>query len=160
MRFQCVCDDTLRWLIFFSLDDFTRMKRFALFILLPLAIALTTFAFGILLPMMAELRNLVWESIYGIGFSGTAWFCYFFNFDWATRRPVGLVGVIIWPLLTMAVVFIASRRILRRSLRTRLVWGAAFVVSLFICVVGQKAANYFADRWYLPLFWNFAGNWY
>ena len=136
------------------------MKRFALFVLLPLTIALTTYIFGTLLPIMGPLRNLVWESIYGIGYSATAWFCYFFNLEWATRRPVGLVGGIIWPLLTMVTVFIASRRILRRSLRTCLLWGAAFVVSLFICVVGQNAANYFADRWYLPLYFNFEANWY
>ncbi len=105
-----------------------------------------------------EVRNIVWESIYGIGFSGAAWFCYLFNFEFALSRPVGLVGGLLWPLLVMAVVFIASRRILRKSARTRLVWGAAFLLSLFVCVVGRNAANYLADRCYLPLYFNYEAN--
>jgi hypothetical protein len=142
------------------------MKRFAVYVALPLAIALTTYVFGTLLPIIGneaahqEVRNIIWESIYGIGFSVSAWVCYFFNFDFAPSRPVGVVGGLVWPLLVMAVVFIASRRILRKSFRTRLVWGAAFLLSLFICVVGRNAANYLADRCYLPLYWNYEANWY
>lgn len=140
------------------------MKRFALFVALPLVIALVTAIFGTFLPIIGyemtysdsfQPHNVIWESIYGIGFCGAAWVCYFCNFEYALNRSVGLVGGVIWPLLIMTIVFIASRRILRSSSRTRLMWGIAFLVSLLVCVVGQKAENYLADRFYLPLYWNY-----
>lgn len=135
-----------------------------MFVALPLTIALTTYVFGTLLPVIGyetthreafQPHSIIWESLYGIGFCGAAWVCYFFNLDYGLNRPVGLVGGLIWPLLIMTIVFIGSRRILRRSPHTRLFWGIAFLLSLLICVVGQKAENYLADRCYLPLYWNY-----
>jgi hypothetical protein len=145
------------------------MKRFVLFVAVPLVIALVTAVFGTALPIVGyemthggsfEPHNVIWELVYGIGFSGAAWFCYFFNLDFALSRPVGLVGFVIWPLLVMTAVFIASRRILRSSRRSRLIWTAAFLLSLFVCVVGQRAENFLAGDCWLPLYWNFYASWY
>jgi hypothetical protein len=144
------------------------MKRFALLVVLPLAVALLTAVVGTTLPIIGyemthsetfEPHNVIWELIYGIGFSGAAWVCYFFDLDYHSR-PVGFIGMLIWPLLVMVGVFIASRRILRSSRRTRVAWSVAFLLSLFICVVGQKAENFLADRCFLPLYWNFYGSYF
>src|SRR5262245_8564346 len=144
------------------------MNRFARFVALPLVIAVATAVFGTWLPIIGyEMRhsdgfqphNVVWEVIYGIGFFVAAWTSYFLNFSYHSRA-VGWIGMVIWPMMVMAVVFLASRRILRGSPRTRLAWTVGFLVSLFVCVVGQRAENFLADRFYLPLFWNFYASYF
>jgi hypothetical protein len=128
---------------------------------LPLGIALIAAVFGTSLPIVAyetthseafEPHNVVWESIFGVGFYAAAWICRLFSLDYQSG-PVALVGLLLWPLLVVVVVFIVTRRVLRSSRRARLVWAAAFLLSLFICV-GHDAENYLALHG-LPVYWNY-----
>ena len=140
---------------------FPRLKRFALFMVVPIAIALVAAVFGTSLPIIAyettrsqtfEPHNVIWESIFGIGFYSAAWICHLFSLEYQSG-PVGFIGLLLWPLLVIIVIFITSRHVLRSSRRTRLIWAAAFLLSLFICV-GHDAENYLALHG-LPVYWNY-----
>lgn len=151
----------------FSLDDSRHVKRFGLFVVVPLVIALVAAFAGMFLPIAAyevthsetfHPHNVFWESIFGIGFYVAAFVCHAFSQQYILSRAVGVVGMLLWPLLMIIVIFLASRFVLRRSFRTRLIWGTAFLLSLFICV-GHHAANYLAVRG-VPLFWNYYAVWF
>ncbi len=131
------------------------------FVILPLVIALVVAVFGTSLPIVAyetthsetfEPHNVIWESIFGAGFYGAAWVCHLFSLEYQSAA-VGLIGLLLWPLLVMVAVFIAARRVLRSSRRTRLIWATAFVLSLCVCV-GHDAENYLAVHG-LPVYWNY-----
>jgi hypothetical protein len=143
-----------------------RVKRFALFVILPIAIALIAGAFGTSLPIIAyetthsqmfEPHNVVWECIFGLGFYGAAWICHLFSLEYMSPA-VGLIGLFLWPLLVMAMILVASRRVLRSSRRTRFAWGSAFLLSLFVCV-GHDAENFLALHG-LPVYWNYYAVYY
>src|SRR5207253_1521011 len=96
------------------------VKRFALFIVLPLVVAVVAAVFGTSLPIVAhetthsetfEPHNVIWESIFGIGFYGAAWVCHLFSLDYQSAA-VAWVGLLLWPLLIMAIIFVATRRVL------------------------------------------------
>jgi hypothetical protein len=144
-----------------------RVKRFALFVGLPIVIALVAAFFGMFLPVAVyegfhndsfELHNVCWESIFGIGFYAASWYCHLLSHAYVMDRTVGLIGMLLWPLVAIIIIFLVSRRVIRASQRTRLIWAGAFLLSLFICV-GHDAANYLALRG-APLFWNYSAIWY
>jgi hypothetical protein len=144
-----------------------RVKRFALFVGPPIAITFVAAFFGIFLPVAVyesfhndsfELHNVFWESVFGIGFYAASWYCHLSSHQYIGDRMVGLVGTLLWPLVAIIMTFLISRRVLRASRRTRLIWTAAFLVSLFVCV-GHDAANYLAVR-HVPLFWNYSAVWF
>jgi hypothetical protein len=131
--------------------------------LVPLLVAVVGAFLGMFLPMAVyelsrsnsfELHNVFWESIFGIGFYVAA-----FIFDsYLANRWVGLIGLLMWPLIAMTIIFFASRAVLHRSQPTRIIWICVFVLSLFICV-GHDAENYLSIHG-LPLYWNLCANWY
>jgi hypothetical protein len=142
------------------------VKRFALFIILPLAVALVAAVFGTSLPIVAyettrsetfEPHNVIWQSIFGIGFYGAAWVCHLFSLEYHSAA-VAWLGLLVWPLLITAIIFVVTRRVLRNSRRTRLIWGAAFLFSLCI-VVGHDAENYLALHG-APVYWNYYAGFY
>ena len=117
--------------------------------------------FGTSLPIIAyemthsetfESHNVIWESIFGIGFYGAAWVCHVFSLEYQSS-PVAWIGLLLWPLFVMAIIFVATRRVLRSSRRTRFVCSAAFLLSLFFCV-GHDAENYLALHG-VPVYWNY-----
>jgi len=105
-----------------------------------------------------ELHNVVWESVFGIGFYAAALVCHVFSLGYVGQPTVGLVGVLLWPLLMIIVIFLTSRRVLHRPLWTRLIWAAMFLLSLFVCV-GHDAENYLALRG-VPVYWNYSAIWF
>jgi hypothetical protein len=122
----------------------------------PLLVAVIGAFMGMFLPIAVyeashsesfELHNVFWESIFGLGFyiAGVFGDCF-------TTRWIAIVGVLGWPLVAMVIVFFVARSVLNSSRRTRLVWGAAFLLSLVICV-GHEAENYLSIH-YVPLYWN------
>jgi ABC-type uncharacterized transport system permease subunit len=143
-----------------------RAKRFALLVIVPIAIAPVAAFFGMFLPIAVyetfcnhsfEFHNLVWESVFGIGFYLAAWVCHFFSLEYQSG-PVGLIGVLLWPLVVMVATFMTARRVLQSSHRARFVWAAAFLLSLFICV-GHDAENYLTVHG-LPVYWNYCAVFY
>jgi drug/metabolite transporter (DMT)-like permease len=135
-----------------------RFNAFARFVIVPLVIALVVAFCGMFLPITMygkpfELHNVVWEFIFGIGFYAAAFVSNVFSFEY-TSRPVALVGMGLWPLFVMVIVFLTSRRVLRSSRNARLIWGAAFVLSLLVCV-GHDAENYLALHG-VHVFWTYS----
>ena len=143
------------------------MKRFILSVAVPLVVAVVAALFGTFLPIAAyeithsetlHPHNVVWESVFGIGFCAAAFVCRVFSHGYIGDSTVGLVGMLLWPLAVIVAIFFATRLVLRRSFRTQLIWATAFLLSLFICV-GDDAANYLALR-DVPLFWNYYAVWF
>jgi hypothetical protein len=144
-----------------------RVKRFALFVGLPIAITFVAAFFGMFLPVAVyeslhndsfELHNVFWESVFGIGFYAASWYCHLSSHQYIGDRMVGLVGTLLWPLVAIVVTFLVSRCVLHASYRTRFIFAATFLLSLFICV-GHDGANYLALR-HFPLFWNYSAVWF
>ena len=149
------------------LDASPRVKRFILSVAVPPVIAVVAALFGTLLPIAAyeithsdtfHPHNLVWESVFGIGFCAAVFVCRVFSHGYIGDSTVGLVGMLLWPLAVIVAIFFATRLVLRRLFRTQLIWATAFLLSLFICV-GDDAANYLALR-DVPLFWNYYAVWF
>ena len=122
----------------------------------PLLIAVVAAFLGMFLPIAVyELthtgtfhpHNVVWESVFGIGF----YIAGFFGSCMADRW-VAVVGFLAWPLTAMVIVFFVSRAIFRRSVRYRVICSILFVVSLLVCV-GDDAENYLSLH-HVPLYWN------
>jgi hypothetical protein len=105
-----------------------------------------------------EPHNVCWKSVFGIGFSAASWYCYLFSHQYIGDSTIGLVGTLISPVVVTLIIFLVSRRVLCTSRHSRLIWGAAFLLSLFVCV-GHDAANYLALH-HVPLFWNYSAVWY
>src|SRR5207244_5807283 len=69
-----------------------------------------------------------------------------------SSRWVPIVGFVGWPLLAMLIVFFVTRRILRSSARSRILWAAVFLLSVLVCV-GDNGENYLSMH-HVPLYWN------
>jgi hypothetical protein len=127
----------------------------------PFIIAVVAGAFGTSLPIIAyeathsgtfEPHSVIWESIFGFGYYCVAWICHLLSLEYESG-PAVLIGMVLWPLLVMAAVFIVSRRLLQSSRRAQLISMSAFFLSLCLCV-GHDASNYLAVHG-VPLYWNF-----
>jgi hypothetical protein len=139
-----------------------RVKSILVSIGVPLLVALIAAFFGMFLPVLAyelfhndaiEPHNVVWESLFGIGFYVAG-----FIFHGYLANPwVGLIGQVLWPLIAITMVFFASRAVLRSSYRRCTVWACVFFFSLLICV-GHDAANYLSVHG-LPLYGNLYATW-
>jgi hypothetical protein len=118
-------------------------------LLVPLVVTLVGAFFGMCLPMAAQnSHNVIWESLYGIGF----YLVGFLTRGYVANALVGLVGLVVWPLLACGIVFVLSRLVMRSSSKVRIVVGIIFAASLFACV-SHDTENYLSSRG-APLYWN------
>src|SRR5260370_37230965 len=100
-------------------------------VLIPLIVTVIAAFFGMFLPMMAgNSHNVVWESLYGIGF----YLAGLVARGYVGSAFVGLVGLVVWPLLACGIVFLLARLVVRSSLTTRRIVGVLFAASLFAFV--------------------------
>ena len=124
-------------------------------LVVPLLVTAVAAFFGMFLPIAAQnSHNLVWESLYGIGF----YLAGFVAHDYAGNAFLGLVGLLIWPLLACAIVFLLTRLAMRSSLTTRGIFGILFAASLF-AGVSHDTENYLSSRG-APLYWNLYATFY
>ena len=107
------------------------------------------------LPIIAgNSHNVVWESLYGIGF----YLAGLFMRSYVSNAFVGLVGLLLWPLLASAIVFFLARVVVGSSLTIRGIVGVLFAASLFACV-SHDTSNYLSRRG-APLYWNLYATFY
>ena len=92
-------------------------------------------------------HNVFWESVFGLGFYIAGFFGSCMSDRW-----VAIVGFAVWPLLAIIVTFLATRRILCSSARSRFGWSVILFLSLLV-YVGQRGENYLSVH-YVPLYWN------
>lgn len=130
---------------------------------IPILVVVAVAFFGLFLPVAVyelshsdsfELHNVFWESIFGIGF----YLAGFIFHGYLTNPGVGLIGMLVWPLVIVIIVFFGTRAVLRSSQNHRILWGCLFVFSLLACA-GHDAENYLSIHG-LPLFWNLYATWY
>jgi hypothetical protein len=121
----------------------------------PLVVTLIAAFCGMFLPIAAEnTHNVVWESVYGLGFYVVGFVAHGY-----TGNPLlGIVGLLVWPLAASAIVFFLARYSISRTGVTRLIIGILFVVSLFACV-SHDTENYLSVRG-APLYWNLYATFY
>ena|SRR5438128_2323246 len=131
-------------------------RRVLVSIAIPSLIAVVGAFLGMFLPIaIYELtrsesfhpHNIFWESIFGVGFYVAGFFGSCMSSRW-----VPIVGFVGWPLLAMLIVFFVTRRILRSSARSRILWAAVFLLSVLVCV-GDNGENYLSMH-HVPLYWN------
>ena|SRR5882724_9688831 len=124
-------------------------------VLVPLVVTVVAAFSGMFLPMIAgNSHNVVWESLYGIGFYVAG----FVAHGYVGNAFVGLVGLLVWPLLACAIVFLLARLVVRSSLTTRGIVAVLFAASLFACV-SRDTSNYLSSRG-APLYWNLYATFY
>jgi hypothetical protein len=102
---------------------------------------------GMFLPdMLHGIRNLPWEVAFGLGCSLT----------WYSRNIVGehiegLLGLVVWPVIVIVLLWVASFRLARAGVYARVVAASGFFISLLVCVPADTA-NELGSR--IPLFRN------
>jgi len=96
---------------------------------------------------MWELHNVFWESVFGFGLFIAGFFGSCMSDRW-----IGIVGLVAWPLVAVALIFVATSAILRCSSRVQIGWFCFLFVSLFVCV-DRSGENYLSTH-YVPLYWN------
>jgi hypothetical protein len=123
--------------------------------LLRLALAVVTAFCGMFLPLAAQNKhNVVWESLYGLGF----YLAGFFARGYAGNRFVGLVGLLVWPLFASGIVFLLTRHVMRSSSKATIIVGILFAASLLACV-SDNTENYLSSHG-APLYWNLYATFY
>src|ERR1700722_16106142 len=114
-------------------------------VVIPLGVSVLGAFLGMFLPIAAfELthsesfhpHNVFWESVFGLGFYVAGFFGSCMSDRW-----VAMVGFAVWPLVAMLIVFVATRRIIHSSARSRILWSAVFLVSVIVCV-GDAGENH------------------
>jgi len=124
-------------------------------LLVPLVVTFVGAFFGMFLPMTAQnSHNVVWESLYGIGFYHAG----FLAHGYVANALLGLVGLVVWPLLACGIVFLLSSVVMRSSSKVRILVGIVFAASLFACV-SHDTENYLSSRG-APLYWNLYATFY
>src|ERR1041385_8689272 len=118
-------------------------------VVVPFAVSVLGAFLGMFLPIATfELthsdsfhpHNVFWESVFGLGFYVAGFFG-----SCRSDRWVAIVGLVVWPVVTMGLIFLATRRILRMSGRDRIIWSTIFVVWLLV-YVGERGENYLSIR--------------
>jgi hypothetical protein len=121
----------------------------------PLVVTLIAAFCGMFLPIAVEnTHNVVWESVYGLGFFVAG----FFAHGYTGNPVVGIIGLLVWPLAASAIVFFLARCSIDSTGMIRLLIGVLFVVSLFTCV-SHETENYLSVHG-APLYWNLYATFY
>ena len=116
-------------------------------ILTGLVVSASATSAGCFLPLMLHgIRNLPWEAVFGFG-------CYV---TWFFRNILGehlegFLGLFVWPVAVIVLLWVTSFRILRAGLYARVAAASFFFISLLVCVPADTA-NELASR--IPLYRN------
>jgi hypothetical protein len=94
------------------------------------------------------IRNFTWESVYGVGYL-TADLVLPAN----ASRIIAAFGLLLWPVLILAVVGFTAWTVLRRSRRARVIATILFACSLVIWI-SDAQANWLAAH-YWPMYGNY-----
>lgn len=119
--------------------------------IISIIVALGSFLSAILLPVISScifdgrmLVNPIWSSIYGMGF-------YFFGLfvDLRLSRSALFFGGIVWPILTLLLLYFLCWRVTRNTIPRKIVI-VCFVISIFVNLsVSSLKAGYLEK---LPLY--------
>jgi hypothetical protein len=124
-------------------------------LVVPLLVTVVAAFFGLFLPIAAQnTHNVFWGALYGIGF----YLAGFVARGYVGNAFVGLVGLLVWPLLASASVFVLARLAMRSSGMTRAIVAILFAASIFACV-GHDTENYLSSHG-APLYWNLYATFY
>jgi hypothetical protein len=100
-------------------------------LVVPLLVTVVAAFFGLFLPIAAQnTHNVFWGALYGIGF----YLAGFVARGYVGNAFVGLVGLLVWPLLASASVFVLAR-------------------------LGHDTENYLSSHG-APLYWNLYATFY
>jgi hypothetical protein len=96
--------------------------------------------------MLHGIRNLPWEAVFGFG----CYVTWFFR-SILGERLEGLLGLFVWPLAVIVLLWVTSFRLLRAGSYARVASASVFIISLLVCVPADTV-NELASR--IPLFLN------
>jgi hypothetical protein len=105
---------------------------------------------AITLPFICnwDLRNVFWESVYGLGYFVVG----FVSNSYALNSTVGFVGLILWPLLLMIVIGCSAWRAFSLQKHLGMAIAGLFFAALLVWIPKQEIDSLSASGF--PMFWN------